>query len=108
VGCSYTSLSFVRGLSPWLDRRPRQAVGMFIAGSLLFFLTVGRPVRLLVLAGGLNGLVLPVTLGVVLLAARRRDLTGGYRHPRVLLAAGWAAWLVTLGAGVLALRSLSG
>ena len=108
VGCSYTSLSFVRNLSPWLDRRPRQAVGLFIAASLLFFLAVGRPVRLLVLAGGLNGLVLPVTLGVVLLAARRRDLMGGYRHPRALLTAGWAAWVVTLGAGLLALGSLGG
>ena len=108
VGCSYTSLSFVRNLSPWLDRHPREAVGLFIAASLLFFLAVGRPVRLLVLAGGLNGLVLPVTLGVVLLAARRADLMGGYRQPRGLLAAGWAAWVVTLAAGLLALRSLGG
>src|SRR6266699_3648995 len=67
------------------------------------YLVVGRPVRLLILAGALNGLILPGTLGVVLVAGRRRDLMGAYRHPAALQAAGWLAWLVSAAAGALAM-----
>ena len=107
VGASYTSLSFVRGLWPVLERRPRASLAVFIGVSLFMFLAVGRPVRLLILAGGLNGLILPVTLGVVLIASRRRELMGAYRHPAALQGAGWLAWLVSVAAGALALRELA-
>jgi Mn2+/Fe2+ NRAMP family transporter len=76
---------------------------LFVALSLLLYLAVGNPVRLLILAGSLNGLILPLSLGVVLLAARRRDLMGEYRHPPALAAAGWAAFVVALLASALAL-----
>jgi Mn2+/Fe2+ NRAMP family transporter len=91
VGCTYTSVSFVESAWPPLARRRGDAVAAFVALSLVLFLLLGRPVRLLVLAGALNGLVLPVTLLVTLLGARRTDLLGGYRHPRWLAAVGWAA-----------------
>jgi len=107
VGCSYTSLSFVRTLSPLLAHRSREALAGFIAVSLGIYLTVGRPVRLLILAGALNGLILPVTLGVVLVAARRRDLMGAYRHPAALQVAGWLAFVVSAAAGALALGELA-
>jgi Mn2+/Fe2+ NRAMP family transporter len=46
-------------------------------------------VRTLIVVGALNGLVLPVSLGVILLAAhRRRLMPEGYTHPRWLTAAG--------------------
>jgi Mn2+/Fe2+ NRAMP family transporter len=107
VGASYTSLSFLRGLLPVVERRPRLALAVFVAISLGFYLLLGRPVQLLIVAGGLNGLILPVTLGVVLLASRRRDLMGAYRHPLALQAAGWLAWLAAVAAGVLSLRELA-
>ncbi len=107
VGCSYTSLSFARTLVPAVARRPRLALGAFIGVALALHVLWGRPVRLLVLAGALNGLVLPVTLGVALLAARRRDLMGAYRHPRALHVAGWFAWAVSVAASGLALRELA-
>lgn len=106
VGCSYTSLSFVRTLWAPLQRQAPAALAVFIGAALILYLLLGRPVRLLVLAGGLNGLILPVTLGVVLLAARRRDLMGGYRHPLLLQAVGWLAWVVSVAAGALALREM--
>jgi len=106
VGCSYTSLSFVRTLWAPLDRYHRAALFTFVGAALVLYLLLGRPVRLLVLAGGLNGLILPVTLGVVLLAARRRDLMGDYRHPPVLQAAGWLGWAVSAVAGAVALREM--
>lgn len=107
VGCSYTSLSFLRTLVPFVERRLGVALAVFVGVSLVLFLAVGRPVRLLILAGAFNGLILPVTLGVVLLAARRGDLLGGYRHPRPLQAMGWAAFFVSAVAGGLALRDLA-
>jgi Mn2+/Fe2+ NRAMP family transporter len=107
VGCSYTSLSFLRTLSARLERRWREALAAFIAVSLAVYLLAGRPVRLLILAGALNGLILPLTLGVVLVAARRPDLMGAYRHPVGLQGAGWLAFLVSVAAGVLALGELA-
>ena len=106
VGCSYTSLSFLRTLWDPLQRHLRVALAVFIGTALVIYLFLGRPVPLLVLAGGLNGLILPVTLGVVLLASRRRDLMGEYRHPAALQAAGWMAWLVSVGAGALAVGEM--
>lgn len=106
VGCSYTTLSFLRSLHPLVERRGPAILAGFILCSLLVYLLVGRPVRLLVLAGALNGLILPATLGSVLVAARRRELVGDYRHPAGLLVAGWAAWLVTLVGGLLSLADL--
>jgi Mn2+/Fe2+ NRAMP family transporter len=107
VGCSYTSLSFVRTFSARLERHGGKALGAFIAASLAVYLVAGRPVRLLMLAGALNGLILPVTLGVVLVAARRTDLMGAYRHPLGLQGAGWLAFLVSVAAGALALGELA-
>ena len=106
VGCTYTSLSFVEGLWPRLAARRGAAVLAFVAVSLAAFLVVGRPVRVLILAGALNGLVLPLTLLVALLAARRPDQLGGYRHPPALALAGWAAWLVAVVAALAALGEL--
>jgi Mn2+/Fe2+ NRAMP family transporter len=107
VGCSYTTMTFLRSLHPAVERSERGLVAGFIAASLLVYLIVGRPVRLLVLAGALNGLILPATLGAVLVAARRPSLMGAYRHPRALLAAGWTALVITAVGGVLALADLA-
>jgi Mn2+/Fe2+ NRAMP family transporter len=108
VGCTYTSISFAESAWPRLARRRTAAVAVFVAVSLGAFLGIGRPVRLLVLAGALNGLVLPATLLVTLLAARRRDLLGGYEHPRWLAAAGWAALVLATVAAALGLGEIAG
>jgi Mn2+/Fe2+ NRAMP family transporter len=106
LGCTYTSLSFAESVRPALAGARAASVAAFLAVSLGLFLLLGRPVRLLVLAGALNGLVLPATLLVTLVAARRRDLLGGYRHPRSLAAAGWVALVAAGAAAVLSLGDL--
>ena len=88
VGVSYTSVSFVRTLSGAIDRNARAVTVAFIVLSTAIFLVVGRPVRMLVLAGAVNGLILPISLGVMLVAARRLRATSDYRHPRWLTVAG--------------------
>ena len=106
VGCSYTSLSFLSGPGGVVERRPVAALALFVGLALLGYALLGQPVPLLVAAGALNGLILPITLGVALVAARRPELMGAYRHPLALQALGWLAWGVSVAAGGLALGAL--
>lgn len=89
VGAAYTSVSFLRSASRWVDRHPSAVIILFILLSTLVFLVVGRPVRTLVLVGSLNGLILPLAMVAMLLASRRPAIVGTYRHPTPLLLAGW-------------------
>ncbi|MEE2038235.1 divalent metal cation transporter [Nocardiopsis sp. CT-R113] len=110
IGASYTSISFVTTFHPWLEKRRGLLVTVFIGVSLAIFLLSGQaPTTLLVLAGALNGIILPVGLGIMLwVAARRsRDLLGGYRYPRWLIAIGVAAWLLTVYMAVNALGGIA-
>ena len=101
VGAAYTSVSFLRSMSKVADKYNSYTIMAFIAISTLAFVLVGRPVKVLVLVGSLNGLILPITLGVMLLAARNRKIVGDYQHPMWLqlfgilaaAAAAWAGWL---------------
>ena len=94
VGAAYTSVSFFKTFHPALARHERACISAFIVLSTGVFVLVGKPAQLLVFAGALNGLILPLALGVVLVAATRPALMRGYRHPRWLLAAGWAVVLL--------------
>lgn len=107
VGAAYTSISFLVTFHPALERARNWLVVGFVALSTLVFVLLDQaPTTLLVLAGALNGLILPVGFGVLMwVAARRRDLLGGYRYPRWLLVIGVLAWLLALYLGV---NSLSG
>ena len=103
VGASYTSVSFLRSLAAPIERRQRTAIVAFIVVSTAVFLGVGRPVQVLVLVGALNGLVLPVALGVMLVAAHRRAIVGSYRHPLWLTIFGAAVTMAVAALGVDAL-----
>jgi len=81
IGCAYTSVSFIRTFHPALERANKWIIIGFIAVSTLVFLIVGRPVKILVLVGALNGLILPITLGVMLFAAYQKKIVGDYKHP---------------------------
>lgn len=88
VGAAYTSVSFLRGLHARIDAQWTRVVIVFIALSATIFVIVGRPVKTLVLVGAVNGLILPLALGSMLIAANRRGIVGTYRHPRWLTGAG--------------------
>lgn len=97
VGASYTSVSFLRTAGLSSERRVRVAIVGFIVASAAVFLLVGRPVQVLVLAGALNALVLPLALAVMLVAAHARGIVGDYRHP---------LWLTVFGGLTAALTAL--
>jgi len=107
VGSAYTSVSFLRTLSSTVAKYHQLTIIAFILLSTGIFLTVGRPVQLLILAGSLNGLILPITLGVILIAAARPTIVGAYRHPKWLLYSGYVVVLLALVAGYQSLRGIA-
>jgi Mn2+/Fe2+ NRAMP family transporter len=99
VGSSYTSVSFLRSLTAGADKHWPRLVVVFIVLSTMIFLLVGRPVKVLIVVGALNGLILPLSLGVMLVVSRSARTVGSYRHPRWLVASGVVvvAAMLTLG-----------
>ena len=88
IGAAYTSVSFITGFSPAIERHRNWWVIGFIAVSTAVLATVGRPAQILVLVGTLNGLILPISLGLILLAAYKTNIVGDYKHPLWMTAAG--------------------
>ncbi|MEC0753667.1 divalent metal cation transporter [Bacillus haynesii] len=81
IGAAYTSVSFFKTFSPKIEKNSRGIIIVFIIVSTLCFVTIGKPVNLLVLAGALNGLILPIALGSLLIGAHKKNVIGDYRHP---------------------------
>ena len=106
VGSAYTSVSFLRSVSAGIDRAPGRAIIAFIAISAAVFLIVGRPVTILVLVGAINGLILPLSLGAMLIAAHRGRIVGDYRHPVWLTAAGVVVAVAMAALGIRALVTI--
>jgi Mn2+/Fe2+ NRAMP family transporter len=109
VGAAYTSVSFVTTLSPRAAAARTWLVVAFIAISAAVYLILDQaPTTLLVLAGALNGLILPVGFGVLLWVGWRRwDLLGGYRYPAWLLGVGVLAWVLSLYLGANSLGGIA-
>jgi Mn2+/Fe2+ NRAMP family transporter len=103
VGAAYTSVSFFKTFHPVFARYERACISVFIILSTSIFVLVGKPAKLLIFAGAINGLILPLALAIVLVAAASPRLMGTYRHPRWMLLAGWVVVLVMGGLSVQAL-----
>ena len=88
VGSAYTSVSFIKSFHPWILAKQRYIIIVFILISTVIFLLIGKPVKTLVFVGALNGMILPVSLGAMLLAAYKTAIIKTYKHP---------IWLAVLG-----------
>ena len=85
IGAAYTSVSFLKTFNKKIEEKENYVIIAFIAVSTLIMLILGNPAVLLVFAGAFNGLILPVTLGICLIAAHKKSIMGeGYKHPIVL------------------------
>lgn len=93
VGAAYTSVSFVRTFHRSLDINHRKIIIGFIVVSTILFIIIGKPVKTLLLVGALNGLILPLALGTLLIAAYMKKIVGDYKHP---------LWMTILGVLVVA------
>jgi Mn2+/Fe2+ NRAMP family transporter len=89
IGAAYTSISFLRNFSSWVNKHHQIAISIFIIISTLVFIFLGNPVKILVTVGALNGLILPVALAVILVAAHLKKIIGNYKQPLWLDIAGW-------------------
>lgn len=104
IGAAYTSVSFLKTLHPFIMENEKWFVIGFIAVSTVVMTLLGQPATLLVLAGAVNGLILPLTLLTVLAASRNKKIVGeNYKHPTILLVLGIVAVVLT---GIGAVRSL--
>jgi Mn2+/Fe2+ NRAMP family transporter len=99
VGASFTSVSFWKTLYPVIANNEKTVITIFIVTSTLIFILLGNPVKLLILAGAVNGLILPLAFAVMLIAVRKSSLMHEYKHP---------AWLQILGYAVIILLGYMG
>lgn len=89
IGAAYTSVSFLKTFHKSIEKNENWWIIGFIAVSTIIMLVLGNPAVLLVLAGAFNGLILPVTLGICLVASQKKGIMGkNYQHPKVLLVLG--------------------
>ncbi|HGG9763994.1 TPA: NRAMP family divalent metal transporter [Neisseria meningitidis] len=88
IWAAYTSVSFFSGLSPSIERNKNKWIIAFIAVSTAVFSTIGKPAQVLVFVGALNGLILPISLGLILIAAYKTKIVGDYKHPLWLTVSG--------------------
>ncbi|TGD77123.1 NRAMP family divalent metal transporter [Hymenobacter wooponensis] len=109
IGSAYTSISFLKSMVPSVAEYENRWIMGFIVLSTLVFISIGKPVTLLVWAGALNGFILPITLGTLLIAAYRPSVVGTYRHPLWLAAFGILVVLVmTFMSGKVLMQQVAG
>ena len=107
VGAAYTSVSFLKTFFKVVKDYENLFIIGFIVVSTLILIFLGKPVKLLVLAGSLNGLILPITLAITLIASKKQDIVGKYKHSNILFFLGWIVVLVTSYIGVKSLSKLT-
>ena len=107
VGAAYTSVSFLKTLFKVVKDHENLFIIGFIVVSTLILIFLGKPVKLLVLAGSLNGLILPITLAITLIASKKEGIVGKYKHSNILFLLGWVVVLVTAYIGVQSLSKLA-
>jgi len=89
VGASYTSVSFFKTFHPLLAKHERLCISFFIVLTTCIFVLIGKPKELLLFAGAINGLILPIALSIILIAATKSRIMKGYKHPLWMQLTGW-------------------
>ncbi len=109
IGAAFTSVSFLTTQKTSTRTKNLLTIGFILASSLVF-MTLGKaPSTLLIVAGAVNGLILPVGFGLLLVVAtfKAKTLLGGYKYPLSLLLVGWASWLLSIYLGYKALGGIA-
>ena len=69
IGSAYKNI--FKTLHKSLNERSNLIVIVFIVISTMIFLIIGKPISLLIIAGAINGWILPITLGAILIASKK-------------------------------------
>lgn len=108
IGAAYTSVSFLKTLSRGIAKYEKYVIIGFIATATAIMAIFGNAAKLLVAAGAVNGLILPVSLAVILAAAHNKSIVGDqYRHNKVLTCLGIFIVVLTAFAGIRSLSNLA-
>lgn len=96
IGCSYTSVSFMKSIKFVEKNENWFVIGFIILSTAVMCVMGAAPATLLVLAGAINGLILPITLLVCLIAAKSKKIMGeSYKHNTVLLILGFVVVIIS-------------
>lgn len=109
LGSTFTSVSFLdyHTASETNPRWCRWLIIGFIAAATIIFYFIGNPAKVLVVVGALNGLILPIALAILLIAATSHRIMGqSYRHPVWLLISGWVVVIFMAFAGIRTIMSI--
>lgn len=105
VGASFTSVSFWKTLNKGVAKNEKFIISLFIIASTIIFISIGNPVKLLILAGAINGIILPLALAIMLVAATRLAIMNNYKHPVWMQAAGWVVVIAMSWMSVLVIQN---
>ena len=94
IGASYTSYSFIKHLKSSIVKNEKTIITLFIVLSTLIFALVGKPKELLLMAGLLNGFILPFALAIMLIASRKLPVLKQFKYPLWIELSGWAVVLL--------------
>lgn len=107
VGAAYTSVSFLKTLFAPIAKYENYVIIAFITLSTIIQISVGNPAKVLILVGALNGLILPITLSTMLVASKKKEVVGEYKHANWLLIGGWIVVAITAYLGLKALPGIA-
>ncbi len=103
IGASYTSYSFIKNLKIKILQNERKCITAFIVISTSIFIFLGKPKELLLMAGLVNGFILPFALSIMLIAGRKLPILKQYKYPIWIEAMGWMVVVMMGTMSVLAL-----
>ena len=94
IGASYTSFSFIKNLKYNFIKHERIIITAFIILSTSLFVILGKPKELLLLAGLVNGFILPFALSIMLIAGRKLPVLKQFKYPIWIEFSGWTVVLL--------------
>jgi len=103
IGASYTSYSFIKNLKIKFLQNERKVITAFIIISTSIFVFLGKPKELLLMAGLVNGFILPFALSIMLIAGRKLPILKQYKYPIWIEVMGWMVVVMMGTMSVLAL-----
>ena len=106
VGAAFTSVSFLKTLNPFIAKNEKWFVVGFIVFSTGMMVIVGNAAQLLIIAGAVNGLILPISLGTMLAASKSKKIVGDYKHPTWLFVLGLVVVVIAAYVGIKALPGI--
>jgi len=89
IGASYTSYSFIKNIKIAFLQNERKVITAFIVVSTSLFVFLGKPKELLLMAGLVNGFILPFALSIMLIASRKLPALKQFKYPMWIELMGW-------------------